>query len=186
VARRFLILHGIENRRPPEHWHHWLAERLRQNGEQVTYPQLPVPDAPRYADWAELLRAELAMLGDGERVVVCHSLGCTLWLLAAPQPPVDRVLLVAPPSRRTIVRLAPSFAERRIDPVAASGAGANTTLLCSDSDPYNPEGEGPGLAEAIGARLQVLPGAGHFTVDDGYGPWPAAEAWCLDGGTAIF
>jgi predicted alpha/beta hydrolase family esterase len=186
VARRFLILHGIENRRPPEHWEHWLAERLRDHGEQVAYPQLPNPDAPRLADWAELLRAELGMLGGGERVVVCHSLGTTLWMLAAPRASADRVLLVAPPGRRTLVRLAPSFAERRIDPATAGAAAAQSTLVCSDSDPYNPDGEGPGLGEAMGARVQVVPGAGHLTVDDGFGPWPAVEAWCLDPASATF
>ena len=186
MARRFLILHGIENRRPPEHWHRRLADRLRDAGEQVAYPQLPGPDAPRYPDWRDLLRAELDMLGGGERVVVCHSLGCTLWLRASPQPPVDRVLLVAPPSRRTVVRIAPSFAEGRIDPAAAGSAAAHTTLVCSDADPYNPEGEGPGLAEAMGARLHVIPGGGHLSAGDGYGTWPAVEAWCLDPGSASF
>jgi len=186
VARRFLILHGIENHRPPEHWERWLAERLRDRGEQVIYPQLPNPDAPRFADWEALLHAELEMLGGGERIVVSHSLGTSLWLAAAPRAAADRVLLVAPPGRRTLVRLAPSFAERRIDPHAAGAAAKTTTLVCSDSDPYNPEGEGRTLAEAMGARLHVIPGGGHLSVDDGYTQWAAAEAWCLDPDSARF
>lgn len=186
MARRFLILHGIENHRPPEHWHRWLTERLRDQGEQAVYPQLPRPDAPRLAEWSEVLDTELEMLGDGERIVVCHSLGCTLWLLAAPERAVDRVLLVAPPGRRPLVHLAPSFAERRIDAGAAAAAAAHTTLVCSDGDPYNPDGEGRTLAESMGARLHVVPGGGHLSSDDGYGPWPAVEAWCLDPGAAAF
>jgi len=35
------------------------------------------------SEWIDLLHAELAQLGDRERVVVCHSLGCALWLRAA-------------------------------------------------------------------------------------------------------
>ena len=186
MARRFLILHGIENHRPPEHWERRLAERLRDRGEQVVYPQLPTPDAPRLADWEEVLRTELEMLGGGERVVVCHSLGTTLWLLAAPPASADRVLLVAPPGRRTLVQLAPSFAERRIDPGAGAVAAERSTLVCSDADPYNQEGEGPGLAKALGARLHVITGAGHLSVDDGYGDWPAVEEWCLDPASATF
>jgi predicted alpha/beta hydrolase family esterase len=182
VRRRFLLLHGIENRRPPEHWQHWLAERLRARGEQVLYPQLPDPDAPRFDAWEQYLNAELEMLGDGERVVVCHSLGCALWLAAGPRRAVDRVLLVAPPGRRVVVRVAPSFADaaRRRGPDAAAGASRSITIACSDGDPFNPDGEQPALAEAIGARLHVAPGAGHFAVGDGYGPWPAVERWCLD------
>jgi predicted alpha/beta hydrolase family esterase len=85
-----------------------------------------------------------------------------------------------------VVRLAPSFADPRIDPTAAGAAARQTTLVCSDSDPYNPEGEGPGVADALGARLHVLAGGGHLSSDDGYGPWPAAEAWCLDPASATF
>jgi uncharacterized protein len=186
VARRFLILHGIENHRPPEHWQHWLVARLRERGEQVQYPQLPHPDAPRYEDWASLLQAELALMGDGERIVVCHSLGSTLWLRAAPRPPVDRVLLVAPPGRRVTVRVAPSFAYPAFDlPTAASSAHA-FDLVCSDADPYNPEGDGRALAATLAARLHVVAGGGHLAVDDGYGPWPAVEGWCLDPQAARF
>jgi predicted alpha/beta hydrolase family esterase len=186
VTRRFLILHGIENRRPRDHWQRWLAERLRDRGEQVLYPQLPNPDAPRLEDWRELLTAELDLLGDGERIVVCHSLGGTLWLAAASLPPVDRVLLVAPPGRQTVVRLAPSFADARPDPAAVAGAARSTTIVCSDRDPYNPEGDTAAIAQAIGAQRHIVPGAGHLSAGDGYGPWPAAEAWCLDPGTATF
>ena len=180
MPRRFLILHGIENHRPPEHWQHWLAERLRDGGEQVLYPQLPRPDAPLYSEWEAALHAELAMLGDGERVVVCHSLGCSLWLRAAPRPPVDRVLLVAPPSRATIVRLAPSFAVLRPDATEVAAAARATTFVSSDADPYDLQGDTAALAEAAGARRHVIAGGGHLSVDDGYGAWPAAEAWCLD------
>jgi predicted alpha/beta hydrolase family esterase len=186
VTRRFLILHGIENHRPPEHWQRWLTERLRGRGEQVLYPQLPTPDAPRFDDWQAVLHVELDMLGDGERVVVCHSLGGTLWLAAAPQLRVDRVLLVAPPGRRTTVRLAPSFAEHRPDPAAVARAARSTIIVCSDHDPYNLEGDTAAIAEATGAGRHVVPGAGHLSVDDGYGPWPAVEAWCLDPDTATF
>ena len=44
--RSFLILHGVENQRPPGHWQYDLAQRLREQGEQVFYPQLPDPDPP--------------------------------------------------------------------------------------------------------------------------------------------
>jgi predicted alpha/beta hydrolase family esterase len=70
--RSFLILHGVENRRPAGHWQYDLAQRLRERGEQVFYPQLPDPDRPALAAWTEAIEAALAMMR-GERVVVCHS-----------------------------------------------------------------------------------------------------------------
>jgi uncharacterized protein len=35
--------------------------------------------------------------------------------------------------------------------------------------------------EPLGILGDVLPGAGHLNPETGFGPWPAAEAWCLDG-----
>jgi uncharacterized protein len=97
--RSFPILHGVENRRPAEHWQYDLAQRLRERREQVFYPQLADPDRPALAAWIEAIEAELGMMR-GERVVVCHSLACAAWFhLAAAheEPPADRVLLVSPP-----------------------------------------------------------------------------------------
>lgn len=71
--RRFLVLHGWQNHRPRQHWQWQLVEALRSDGEQVLYPQLPDPDRPSLDLWIEVLRAELAQLGDGERVVLAHS-----------------------------------------------------------------------------------------------------------------
>ncbi len=99
----FLLLHGRQNRRPPAHWQHWLAGELSAAGHDVRYPQLPEPDVPVLDDWLAPLGREVAALASSRgRVVLCHSLGCLLWLAAARRglvtPPVDRVLLVAPPS----------------------------------------------------------------------------------------
>jgi predicted alpha/beta hydrolase family esterase len=183
-SRRFLILHGIENHRPPGHWQHWLAERLRTRGEQVLYPQLPEPDDPRPEAWHELLEAELAMLGDGERIVVCHSLGCTLWLAhAAGDAPggAARALLVAPPAPEVIRRAAPAFAAPLPDRDAVLAAAPATEIVASDADPYNPPGAAATHGAPLGLPVRTVSGAGHFTPDDGFGAWPAVERWCTDG-----
>jgi predicted alpha/beta hydrolase family esterase len=67
----------------------------------VSFPELPDPFDPHPDAWLEALQPELAAL-EGERVVLCHSLACLLWLLnarAGATDVADRVLLVAPPSR---------------------------------------------------------------------------------------
>jgi uncharacterized protein len=55
--RSFLILHGVENRRPAGHWQYDLAQRLRERGERVFYPQLPDPDRPALPAWIEAIGA---------------------------------------------------------------------------------------------------------------------------------
>jgi hypothetical protein len=190
TRRRFLVLHGWENHRPVEHWEWWLTDQLRSRGEQVLYPQLPVPDNPRLADWLEVLAGEWQQMGDGERVVVAHSLGCLLWLHAASAglagPPADRVLLVAPPSPEVTAGI-PAIAGflAPADPAAVRASSRSSVrLLCSDRDPYSTEATAAELyGRPLGMDTEVVPGAGHFTIEDGYGPLPAVLAWC-DAATA--
>ena len=85
-GKRVLILHGFEHERGPEHWLWWITQRLRDFDVPVQYPQLPNPFRPVLKDWVELAQAELELLGDGERIVITHSLGCVLWSLRLRPP----------------------------------------------------------------------------------------------------
>lgn len=174
----YLILHGLEGS-GPDHWQSWLARRLEAAGAPVAYPDLPDPDDPHPEAWLAALRGELARPEAAERVVLCHSLACLLWLRAAadaPEPLADRVLLVAPPWREDVEPVA-----RFLDHGASAGdiaRGARETLVvCSDADPYCP----PGALEAVARPLNipgvVLPGAGHLNTEAGFGPWPEVEDW---------
>jgi predicted alpha/beta hydrolase family esterase len=192
-TRRFLVLHGWQNHRPAEHWQWWLVDRLRSEGEQVLYPQLPSPDAPRLAEWQAALAAEWAQMGDGERVVVAHSLSCLLWMRSAAAQllgqPADRVLLVAPPSPEA----AAGFPEMREFAAApgdellvalAESSRTRVRLVASDEDEYCTEGPASLVyGRPLALDAETLPGAGPLTVVDGYGPWPAALAWCQEPST---
>lgn len=197
MARRFLVLHGWQNHRPPEHWQHWLVERLRARGEQVLYPQLPAPDEPRLQDWLGVLRSELRMLGDGERVVIAHSLGCLLWLrhaaLAADRGarvaaggagalPVDRLLLVCPPSTSTLpAALAPFFPAPGDGAALAASVARRPELVCTDADPWCPEGAIATYASTLDVDVHLVERGGHLDIEAGYGAFPAVEAWALTG-----
>jgi predicted alpha/beta hydrolase family esterase len=181
----FLLLHGWQNRRPPGHWHHWLAAELAAAGRHVTYPQLPEPDEPVLADWLAALRTHLGELPVGDRTVVCHSLGCLLWLHAAASGqvplPVDRVLLVAPPGPDVVAGIPeiagfhpPDVTGGRLD-----AAALHTRLVCSDNDPYCPAGAAGDYGVPLGIPTTILDGAGHLDMDAGYGPWPSIRDWCL-------
>ena len=51
---------------------------------------------------------------------------------------------------------------------------------------YSTEGTAHTLyGEPLGLDCDVLPGAGHLTIEDGFGPWPAVLAWALDPATRI-
>ena len=179
----FLILHGLEGS-GPDHWQTWLAGRLRERGERVSYPDLPEPFDPHPADWDRALGAELAFLD--EPVVLCHSLACLLWLRASarpgPQRLAARVLLVAPPYREDLEPVA-RFMDHGARARDVTRAAGETLIICSDDDPYCPPGALATYAEPLGIAAHVIPGAGHVNTDAGYGKWPEVEAWALGDGT---
>jgi predicted alpha/beta hydrolase family esterase len=183
----FLLLHGWQNRRPPGHWHHWLAGELAAAGHHVVYPQLPEPDEPVLADWLAALRTHLAALPGGEVTVVCHSLGCLLWLHAAAggqvPPTVGRVLFVAPPGPDVAAAI-PEIAGF-VPPYLTSGqldaAARHTRLVCSDNDTYCPAGAAAAYGAPLGIPTTILDGAAHLDMDAGYGSWPSIRDWCLSG-----
>jgi predicted alpha/beta hydrolase family esterase len=187
--RSFLILHGVENRRPAEHWQYDLAQRLREGGEQVFYPQLPDPDRPAPAAWVEAIEAELAMMR-GERIVVCHSLACAAWFhvsAGSGQTPVaDRVLLVSPPGPEAFSwEVIAAFTPASLELTRLKLAVATPRLACSDNDPYCVEGAADVFGRPLGWDVDLLPGAGHVTISNGYGPWPSVLEWCLDSTTRL-
>ncbi|HWH95849.1 MAG TPA: alpha/beta hydrolase [Baekduia sp.] len=185
LSRRFLILHGWQNHRPAGHWQRWLAEHLRNEGEQVLYPQLPDPDDPRLDAWLDVLRDELAMLGGGERIVITHSLGCLLWLRhaerAVPEEAVDRVLLVCPAGPAALPPDLAPFHAAPFDGAALRRSGRRVELVCTDADPWCPEGAAGFFGRALQVPVHVVPGGGHLSIGDGYGPWPDVAAWARDG-----
>jgi predicted alpha/beta hydrolase family esterase len=176
-ARSFLILHGLETS-GPGHWQTWLAARLRADGERVAYPDLPDADLPTLAAWRSTLEGELGALPAGEVIVICHSLACLLYLhhVGDGGAQADRVLLAAPPSEASGVSEIQAFF-----PVPLPALQRGVRLVCSDNDPYCPEGAAELYGKPLRLPVDVLPGRGHLNPEAGYGPWPAVEAWCLQG-----
>ena len=164
----YVILHGWQGS-GPDHWQTWLAGRLREAGEDVRYPDLPDPDAPRLEPWLDAIAREPA------DVVVCHSLACIAWLhlVSRGGANASRTLLVAPPS--LVAELAEFF------PVPLPRL-ERTELWCADDDPYCPEGAGELYGDTLGLPTRVFAGGGHLNPDAGYGPWPEVESWCRSSG----
>lgn len=175
----YLILHGFQNHRPPGHWQHWLADRLRERGHEVRYPQLPEPDAPVLADWLAALEEHGRRPADGEFVVLAHSLSVLLWLRAGERrPDADRVLLVAPPSPRVTASI-PAIAAFA-DGLDLAEQGLAARLVYGEGDPYCPEGADVHYGTPLGLDTDLVPGGEHLDLDAGYGDWASLLEWCED------
>lgn len=163
------------------------AGAFRSSGHQVWYPQFPSPDTPDPAEWQELLRQESNMMDEvanGEKIAIAHSLGTINWLFGALTnlytKPFDRVLLVAiPDSRMTAeaegIKGEPFDFDHEVLPHQIKRWGVEVTAVASDNDRWQPYGID--FYQNLGIKTQVIPGAGHFSLDDGWGKWSGLEKW---------
>jgi hypothetical protein len=185
----FLLLHGYEGN-GPEHWQTWLAGRLRATGADVRYPSLPAPATPDLRRWLDALDDELAGLAGRRVTAIGHSCGALLLLhrAARPAPPaavVERALLVSPPGPSWRSADCSGFMPLPLDRAGLASHLGAARLVLGAADPYCSAAEAEGYAAALGIALDVIPGAEHLNTADGYGPWPAVEAWCRHGGTPL-
>jgi uncharacterized protein len=184
MLNRFVILHGWENRRPPEHWEYWLTEQLRERGFEVDYPQLPDPDTPDLDTWLGLLD-ELVTRGERPVTLLAHSLAASLWLthLARGGSPgrVSRLALAAIPApevlRSTVVA---SFIDH--PPRIAVLPGVDQIVFEGENDPYSPGGVRAAYDIDPAIPVESVPGGEHLIPDSGFGPWPRILEWSLAGG----
>ncbi|MBU1017740.1 alpha/beta hydrolase [Patescibacteria group bacterium] len=154
----FLLLHGYGGTHP-EHWQSYLANRLKDEGQTVLFPDLPNADRPQLNEWLGYLEDVLQRSPD--LVVAAHSLGCTLWLhYVARHPEVKpkKVFLVAPPLNDCdIEELASFFPLPELDLSVQ-----NYQMIGSDNDNFILEEEFKTLADNLKIPLRILPGAGHI------------------------
>jgi predicted alpha/beta hydrolase family esterase len=186
---KVLILHGWTNRRQPGHWQRHLANELRKQGHIVAYPQFPNTDQPKLDEWQELLAAELDILAEieaGETIVIGHSLGCINWIQGASTglitSPVDRVLLVAPADPYVLGEVDGLQVDLTEPAVAKAihGSTASLTILASDKDKWTPRGIQATFGDPLGLTPLIIEGAGHLSLDDGFGFWQGVIDWVND------
>lgn len=181
-----LLVHGHTGS-GPDHWQSWLAGELARLGAVVDVPQFTEPDHPDLEVWlAELNQHLRAAPTGGERIVLAHSCGATLWLQHAArltgshtEAPLrfDRVLLVSPPGPTWHEPDVHGFTPTPLDPAGIRRAGAWTQLVVGDDDPICSVDDAMDMASALRIDLDVIPGGAHLNTAAGYGHWPAALAW---------
>ena len=176
-----LLVHGWRGS-DAGHWQTWLAEQLRADEREVRFPDLPNADDPSLARWLDALDDALRDLPDDGFDVLTHSLGSLLWLhhavAATDRPRPARVALVSPPSPTIDIAQLAQFLPVHLDIDAVRRAADGTVLVASDNDPYCPQTAAVAYGRPLLMATTVVSGAGHLNTEAGFGPWPAALAWC--------
>jgi len=198
-----LIHHGWTNTRQPDHWQRNLAVALRAQGHQVSYVQYPETQLPNFADWSELLVAELELLvqqrdaavvpaaGD-ELILIGHSLGCVNIMKSAlnglirPELKADRTLFVAPAAIERLGAIATFKFELETTEHAKALSQAlgrvagDVTLVGSDYDEWLPRGILSTYGQPLGLEPVIIEGAKHLALTDGWGAWQGVIDWVND------
>ncbi len=176
MRAKTLILHGWGGSDTP-HWQAWLAGEIAKDYGTVAFPLLDNPHFPTKNRWMQQVKTLLEEFKPD--VVICHSLGCSLWLHLCEEgeiDPVKRLLLVAPPRLDLELDTIKSFFPV---PIPDFLYADEAMLVTSNTDPYMSYDEALALQQELDVDMKVLEDAGHINADSGYGEWPWVKEWVL-------
>ncbi|WP_137937630.1 alpha/beta hydrolase [Chitinivorax sp. B] len=166
VDATVLILPGLFDS-GPAHWQSRWQQRLPRV-ERVCQKNW---SEPVLANWVAALAAHLAQI-EGPVVLAAHSLGCITAVYYAQRgaQQVIGALLVAPADveRHSAPDVIKNFA-----PIPRARLPFPAIVVASDDDPYCEWQQSAVLADAWGAELVQLHGAGHINSESGLGDWEA-------------
>jgi predicted alpha/beta hydrolase family esterase len=165
-----VFIAGIGNS-GPEHWQYMWHQRV--GGVWVEHDSWdePVRDA-----WVKDLDEALRTV-DGPKVLVAHSLGCTLvteWAADHADPTVEGAFLVAVPDPH-----GSEFPTEAVgfDTPKSAPLPFPSLVVTSVNDPYGSAEHAAAVADQLGARLVDVGPKGHINASSGLGDWP--EGWSL-------
>lgn len=174
------IIHGY-GATPENHWFPWLGAKLREQGIRAVAVPLPDSESPDFARWQQTL-AQYVGQPSPRSIFVAHSLGTVslLHYLSAVNPPrIGGLVLVsafaAPiPTLPEIngFNVDAYIARCRVDFAAVRRMSPRIELFSADNDTIVPPDNTRRLAAALGGRLHIIPGGGHFLDREGFSELP--------------
>lgn len=173
--KRVFIIHGWGGD-SKGHWLPWLKTELEKKGYQVAVPDMPNTEVPVIAEWVGCL-ARLVGTPDEETYFVGGSIGCQTILryLETIDQKVGGAVFVAgwfnlenlETEGEDAVEIAKPWIETPIDLEKVKQVCPKSTLIISDNDCYGAFEENKAKFAELGSKIVVIPGAGHFTEEDG-------------------
>lgn len=173
---RVVIIHGSFGN-AGENWFPWLAEQVRDLGNEVVVPTFPTPEGQSLDAWRHQFDKRVGAL-TRNTVLVGHSLGpgFILNLLEASPIAIKGTFLVSGFLGRLGLpefdAVNESFVCRSFDWNRIRRHAGEVHLYHSDNDPYVPLEKGQELAANLRASLTVIKGGGHINAAAGFTTFP--------------
>ncbi|MBZ4683343.1 MAG: serine hydrolase [Fusobacteriaceae bacterium] len=184
MKKTYIIIHGL-NGSPKGHWQHWLYEKLKNNNENVIFPQFLNNSKPDLKVWLKTLHTTLQNIHN-EKIIICHSLGVILWFHYSMKYNIENVkylLLVAPPGTEALknIKELNSFKEIKLNKNQILNSAKHIRLVATENDEYCKEGAINLYAKKLNIDYDILPPEkGHINIETGYGEWKSVYAWCYN------
>mgnify|MGYP001613421477 CR=1 FL=1 len=140
---------------------------------------MPETETPVIEKWVSRL-AQVVGEPDADTYFIGHSMGCQAILryLETLNQPVGGTIFVAGWSNLENLEdeetklVAKPWIETPVNVTKVKQVLSRSTLFISDNDPYGAFEENKNKFAKLGSKIVVIPGAGHFTTDDGYIKFP--------------
>jgi len=182
MAKRVFIIHGWEGT-PEEGWLPWLKQELESRGFIVDVPSMPDTNAPCIESWVSYLAGRVKK-ADKETYFVGHSIGCQAILRYLETLPantkVGGVVMVAPwvnltteatPDKESY-EIAKPWLKTMIHWGKVLAHTKRFVAIYSDNDPYVPLTDSEVFEHALGAKIIIEKGKGHFSGGEGVNKLP--------------
>ena len=167
MMKNAIILHGTQGS-PDGNWFRWLESELVKQGMQVWLPCLPGTEKPSLAVWRDFVLANCPFGIDEDTLVVGHSSGAILALILT-QSSDNKIGKVVGVSVFHDNSLGWDANDRlfdvKFDWTKIKQGAKEITLIHSDNDLYVPLEQAKFVAENIGAKFVMIPGQGHFNLE---------------------
>ena len=178
MKKRVIIVHGWGGS-PANDWMGWATGTFREKGYEVITPEMPDTDTPVIEKWVGHLRS-VAGVVDKNTYFIGHSIGCQaiMRLLETSAAGAGGAIFVAGwfdlmNQSEEEKKIAKPWIETPVDYAKVKENLARSVAVLSDNDPYvSYERTKKDFETRLDSEVVTIPGAGHMTLDDGFGPFP--------------
>lgn len=178
MKKRVIIVHGW-GESPTNDWLGWATEAFQAKGYEVITPEMPDTDNPVIEKWVEHLRT-VASVVDENTYFIGHSIGCQtiIRFLEIADMKAGGAIFVAgwfdlTNQDEEEQEIAKPWIETPIDYAKVKVNLGRSVVVLSDNDPFVPyEKTKRDFETRLGSEVVTISNAGHFTSDDGFGPFP--------------
>lgn len=168
-VKKAIILHGtLGNSRG--NWFQWLKLKLEDSGMEVWAPDLPKPDSPSLVEWSDFVIDNSPFSIDEDTALIGHSAGAVAVLIVAQKlhSRVGQVVSVSAFKDNDYLKWEPNnrLFDIEFDFLKMKQNCKDFLFIHSNDDPYCPLGHAEYLAKKTGGKLKVIPGQGHFNLEN--------------------